>query len=72
MCNPAFEQLFLYSEKELLGRKVDQVIANDEMADEAQALTDRVNRAEAVHVTTQRLRRDGTGQCGTPCGAAAP
>jgi len=60
MCNPAFEQLFLYPEKELLGKKVDQFIANGEMAEEAKDLTDRVNQAETVHVTTRRHRRDGT------------
>jgi len=60
LCNPAFEQLFLYAEKELLGRKVDQCIANGEMAEEAKDLTDRVMQAETVHVTTQRFRRDGT------------
>jgi PAS domain S-box-containing protein len=60
MCNPAFEQLFLYSEKELLGRKVDQVIAHGEMAEEAKKLTDRVRQAETIHITTQRHRRDGT------------
>jgi PAS domain S-box-containing protein len=60
LCNPAFEHLFLYSEKELLGRKVDQVIASGRMAEEAYELTDRVNQAETVHITTQRQRRDGT------------
>jgi len=60
MCNPAFEQLFLYSEKELLGKKVDQCIAHGEMAEEAKNLTDRVRQAETVHVTTHRQRRDGT------------
>ncbi len=60
MCNPAFEQLFLYSEKELLGRKVDQVIARGEIAEEAKNLTDRVRQAETIHITTQRHRRDGT------------
>jgi PAS domain S-box-containing protein len=59
MCNPAFEQMFLYSEKELLGGKVDQIIAVDEMAVEAQSFTDRVIQAETVHVTTRRRRRDG-------------
>ena len=60
MCNPAFEELFLYSEKELLGKKVDQFIARGEMANEAKDLTDRVMQAETVHIATQRLRRDGT------------
>ena len=60
MCNPAFEQLFLYSERELLGKKVDQCIANGEMAEEAENLTDRVKQGETIHVTTRRQRRDGT------------
>jgi PAS domain S-box-containing protein len=59
MCNPAFEQMFLYAEKELLGGKVDQMIAVGEMAEEAQNFTDRVIQAETIHVTTQRRRRDG-------------
>jgi PAS domain S-box-containing protein len=60
MCNPAFEQLFCYSEQELLGKDVDQFIAHGEMVEEAKNLTDRVIQAESIHVTTQRRRRDGT------------
>ena len=60
MCNPAFEQLFLYSEKELIGGKLDRFIASGEMEDEARRLTDRVSQAETIHITTQRLRRDAT------------
>jgi PAS domain S-box-containing protein len=59
MCNPAFEHMFLYPEQELLGRKVDQMIAVGEMAEEAQDFTHRVIQAETIHVTTQRRRRDG-------------
>lgn len=60
LSNPAFEHLFLYSEKELLGKRIEQVIANGEMAGEARNITLRVSQGETVHVTTQRLRRDGT------------
>ena len=60
MCNPAFSRLFLYSEKELLGKNVDRVIASGEMAEEAKDLTVRVTQLEAIHVTTRRQRRDGT------------
>ena len=59
VCNPAFEQMFLYSAKELLGRQVDEVIAVGEMAKEAKRLTERVIQAESIHVVTQRRRRDG-------------
>ncbi len=60
MSNPAFEQLFLYSETDLLGKNVDQFITREEMAEEARALTRRANQGEAVHLTTLRFRRDGT------------
>jgi PAS domain S-box-containing protein len=60
MCNPAFEQLFLYPEEELLGKEVDQIIAKGEMSEEARILTRRVTQGEAVHVTSRRCRRDGT------------
>ena len=60
MCNPAFERLFLYSEKELLGKPVDQFIAHGEMAEEAENLNNRVSQAETIHVTTRRQRKDGT------------
>ena len=60
MCNPAFEQLFLYSIMELLGKRVDQVIATGEMAAEANNLTERAHQGETVHLTTRRRRKDGT------------
>ncbi len=59
MCNPAFEQLFLYSEKELLGKNVDQFVAHGAMAGEASDLTVRASQGETIHVNTQRQRRDG-------------
>jgi PAS domain S-box-containing protein len=60
MCNPAFERMFHYSENELLGAKVDQMIATGEMTEEAQKFTNRVIQAETIHAVTQRRRRDGT------------
>jgi PAS domain S-box-containing protein len=59
MCNPAFEQMFLYSEKELLGKVMDPFIADGEMAAEAKDLTVRVSQGETIRITTQRRRRDG-------------
>lgn len=60
MCNPAFEQMFRYSEKEILGKEIDPLIASGEMAEEAHDFTRRVNQAETIHVTTRRCRRDGS------------
>jgi PAS domain S-box-containing protein len=60
MCNPAFEQLFLYAQMELLGKPVDQVVASSEMAEEAKILTELAQQGETVHLTTRRRRKDGT------------
>jgi PAS domain S-box-containing protein len=60
MCNPAFECMFGYSESEMLGKKVDDLLTTDQSADEAREISDRVRRNEMVHFTTQRRRRDGT------------
>ena len=59
MCNPAFEKLFLYPEKELLGKNIDQLIADEAMAVEACETTTRVRQGEAIHISTRRRRRDG-------------
>ena len=59
MCNPAFEELFQYTPKELSSADLDDLIAGPEMADEAACLSGRVMRGNKVHTVTQRRRRDG-------------
>lgn len=65
-CNPAFEKLFGYSEKEVLGREIDPLVAPAELSDEGRALTQSVMRGEVVHAVTRRRKKGadpgGTGE----------
>ena len=59
-CNPAFESLFLYNRKEVIGSKVDELITPPELAYEANGMVDAVRRGMKVQGFTQRKRKDGT------------
>jgi PAS domain S-box-containing protein len=58
-CNPAFEQMFHYSQNELQGRDIDDIIASHDLED-ANRMTFAVRGGGVVHATTQRRRKDGT------------
>lgn len=58
-CNPAFEDMFLYSQQELQGKYIDDIIAPHDR-EEAERMTQAVLRGGAVHGTAQRRRKDGT------------
>lgn len=61
MCNPAFESLFQYTEKECLGAQLDRLIAPPDLAAEAEEITRRTATVgEPIKTTTVRRRRDGT------------
>src|SRR5215471_6681001 len=57
-CNRAFETLFLYSQGELQGKYIDDIIAGNER-EEAARMTQAVLNGGAIHATTQRRRKDG-------------
>ncbi|MEX2181604.1 MAG: response regulator [Gemmatimonadaceae bacterium] len=58
-CNPAFERLFLYSEKEARGRNLDELITDpDTLGEAAQYSRDAVDRP--VKGIGRRRRKDGT------------
>ena len=59
MCNPAFEQLFQFSHKELLASDLDSLIAHPELVSEATRLSRAVLHGSKVHLVTQRRRKDG-------------
>jgi PAS domain S-box-containing protein len=59
-CNPAFESLFLYSRKEAIGSKIDDLITPPELASEANGMVDAVHRGMKVQNFTQRNRKDGS------------
>jgi len=60
LCNNAFIEMFHYSEHELLGQKVDDLIAPEGDAGETASLTRRGFAGESVRRSTVRRRRDGT------------
>jgi PAS domain S-box-containing protein len=59
-CNPAFENLFLYSRKEAIGSTVDALITPPELMFEANGMVDAVRKGMKVQSFTQRVRKDGT------------
>ncbi len=58
LCNPAFEEMFAYSQNELEGANLDYFIAPED--EEAAELTRRIQSGQSVHATTRRYRKDGT------------
>jgi two-component system, cell cycle sensor histidine kinase and response regulator CckA len=60
MCNPAFENLFLYRQEDIRGTELDAVLAPSELLQEAQGITKRAASGEVVRASGQRRRRDGS------------
>jgi two-component system cell cycle sensor histidine kinase/response regulator CckA len=60
MVNPAFSKLFGYQQHEVIGTRLDELIAGPEQQIEAGDYTRRVFSGEQVHRTLRRRRKDGT------------
>ncbi len=58
-CNRAFEEMFFYSQQELQGKYIDDLIARHDR-EEAGRLTREVLSGGVTHATAQRRRKDGT------------
>lgn len=58
-CNPAFEHMFQYSQAEIQGKNLDDLIAPHDWR-EARQLSDAVQDGGVVHTTARRRRKDGT------------
>jgi PAS domain S-box-containing protein len=58
--NPAFERIFGYSQQEVIGHDIDQLIAPQDLLDESLSLTESVLAGEVVHKLTRRQRKDAT------------
>jgi PAS domain S-box-containing protein len=59
-CNAAFERLYGYTQAEVLGKNLDDLITNEAMRREAVAYTKQALARRAVKIVTQRRRKDGT------------
>ncbi len=59
-CNPAFERIFGYSQQEVIGHELDQLITPEGSIDEMRALTESVIKGEVIHEVSNRQRKDGT------------
>jgi PAS domain S-box-containing protein len=59
-CNPAFQHLYGYSEEEVIGRKLDDLITTEATRQEAVGYTRQALDRDTVKVITQRRRKDGT------------
>jgi PAS domain S-box-containing protein len=60
MCNPAFESLFQLKQIEIVGTNLDAAIATHGEAEQVREVTRRVLSGQAIHIVTQRRRRDGS------------
>jgi len=58
-CNPAFEQMFQYSQADLQGKDLDDFIA-PHAREEAVRLSNSVQHGGMAQARTQRVRKDGT------------
>jgi two-component system, NarL family, sensor kinase len=58
-CNRAFEEMFLYSQAEMKGRYIDDIIAPHDR-EEAARMTQATLHGGVTHATAQRRRKDGT------------
>src|SRR5437868_2098091 len=59
-CNPAFEQLFGFTQAKILNCNLDELISTPEYYIEAIDYTSRAQAGEVVHATTLRRRNDQT------------
>ena len=57
--NPEFTRMFGYTEDEVVGHPINDLIAPDELRSEADACTELIIRGSSVNVETVRRRKDG-------------
>jgi diguanylate cyclase (GGDEF)-like protein/PAS domain S-box-containing protein len=59
-CNPAFADLFGYTQNEVIGKDLDSLITTNSTRDIAKGLTHQVLEGETVKRISQRRRKDGS------------
>jgi PAS domain S-box-containing protein len=58
-CNPSFEKLFGYTENEIIGKDLDQLIADDDHLDEATKISSIVQSGTPVQTSGKRRTKNG-------------
>ena len=58
-CNLAFERLFLYNRQEILGKRINELLQIEELANEMVGFQRFAEMGNTVHATTTRRRKDG-------------
>jgi len=60
MCNPAFEKLFRYRQKDISGLPLYELLSGPETDEEVHANRQKLIRGQLTHLVTRRKRSDGT------------
>jgi two-component system, sensor histidine kinase and response regulator len=60
MCNPAFEKLFRYRQKDVVGRQLYKLLTAPDIDEEVRSNRQRLVRGQITHVVTRRKRSDGS------------
>ncbi|MGH9688161.1 MAG: response regulator [Candidatus Acidiferrales bacterium] len=60
MCNPAFEKLFRYRQRDIGGKHLYELITAPEVDQEVQTNRTRMVRGQITHLVTRRKRSDGS------------
>ena len=60
VCNPAFEKLFRYDRQQVLGRRLFELVASQDLRSETEEHKRLVLKGQTVHAVTRRSRSDGT------------
>jgi two-component system sensor histidine kinase/response regulator len=58
LCNPAFEHLFQYTRQEVIGKPVDELLADGDLLLEARAISLQASSDKPVSLVTRRRRKD--------------
>jgi len=59
-CNPAFEELFGYTNTEITGKYLDTLIASDDLLKEASEMSHMVSTGNITRKVSQRMKKDGS------------
>jgi PAS domain S-box-containing protein len=59
-CNPAFENLFGYSQADVIGKSLLRLLTNEEIRAEVAANRKALWKGKVIHTVSRRARRDGT------------